>query len=126
MSLIAARDMNETLLAFIASEEMDNAARYLQAGRRLARLSDAALKRAWATAWRAYYDECRADRWGDCMDADAELTLRQLPRPERLIPREARKRIVARVREAARNPDANRRLREDFLDFIRQSAARRN
>jgi hypothetical protein len=126
MSLIAARDMNETLLAFIASEEMDNAARYLQAGRRLARLSDAALKARWADAWRAYYDECRADRWGDCMDADAELTLRQLPRPERLIPREARKRIVARVREAARNPDANRRLREDFLDFIRQSAARRN
>jgi hypothetical protein len=126
MSSMAAREMDETLQAFIASEEMDNAARYLQAGRRLARLGDAALKRAWADAWCAYYDEHKADRWNDCVDADAELTLRRLPRPEHLIPREARKRIVARVRETARRPDVNRRLREDFQDFVRRCATRRN
>jgi hypothetical protein len=112
--------------AFIANEEMDNVARYLRAGRRLAHLSDLALKRFWADAWRAYYDERKADRWSDCQGADAELTLRQLPRPERLIPREARRRIVARAREAGQRPDVNRRLREDIQDFVCRCAARRN
>jgi hypothetical protein len=112
--------------AFFACEEMDNVARYLNAGRRLALLSAAALKRAWADAWRAYYDERKADRWGDCIDADAELTLRQLPRPEHLIPREARRRIVARLRENGRRPEVSQRRREEFQHFLRQCAARRN
>jgi hypothetical protein len=114
------------LKAFIASEEMDNAARYLGAGRRLAHLSDAALKRLWADAWRAYHAEGKADRWADCQDADAELTLRQLPRPERLIPPEARKRIIARAREVGRRPGVHQRFREDLERFKRQCAARRN
>src|SRR5260370_15631875 len=126
MSLIAARDMNETLLAFIASEEMDNAARYLQAGRQFADLCDGGLNWTWADARRDCFDMGRADQWQDYMDADAELMLRGLPRPEHLNSPEERKRIAARIREAARHPDANRRLREDFLDFVRQCAARRN
>ena len=117
---------NATVAAFIASEEMDNAARYLQAGRRVARLSDAALKALWADAWRRYYDEHWAERWTDCIDTDAELTLRRLPRPEHLIPAESRKRVVARTRETAQRPDVDRRLREDIEDFVRRSAARRN
>ena len=112
--------------AFFACEEMDNVARYLQAGRRLALLSDAALKQAWADAWRAYYDERKADRWGDCIDADAELALRQLPRPEHLIPRAARRRIVARLRENAQRPEVSQRRREAYQHFLRQCAARRN
>jgi hypothetical protein len=112
--------------AFFACREMDNVARYLQAGRRLALLSDAALKQAWADAWRAYYDERKADRWGDCIDADAELAFRQLPRPEHLIPREARRRIVARLRANGRRPEVSQRLSEDFAEFKRQCAARRN
>jgi len=112
--------------AFFACQEMDNVARYLNAGRRLALLSGAALKQAWADAWRAYYDERKADRWGDCIDADAELALRQLPRPEHLIPREARRRIVARLREYGRRSEVSQRRREDFQHFLRQCAARRN
>jgi len=123
---ISAKQADAIVEAFIASEEMDNAARYLQAGRRLARLSDAALKASWAEAWRGYYDERQADRWDDCMDAEAELTLRRLPRPEHLIPAATRKRVVARTREVARRPDINQRLREDIEDFVRRSAARRN
>ncbi len=49
---MTAKQANMILQAFIASEEMDNAARYLQAGRRLARLSDAALNALWVDAWR--------------------------------------------------------------------------
>jgi hypothetical protein len=112
--------------AFFACEEMDNVARYLQAGRRLALLGGAALKQAWAEAWRAYYDERKADRWGDCIDADAELALRQLPRLEHLIPREARRRIIARLREHAQRPEVSQRRREEFEHFKRQCAARRN
>jgi len=123
---MTAKRANAIVEAFIASEEMDNAARYLQAGRRLARLSDAALKAHWADAWRGYYDERRAERWDDCIDADAELTLRRLPRPEHLVPAEARKRVIARTREVAQRADVNERLREDIEDFVRRSAARRN
>jgi hypothetical protein len=112
--------------AFFACEEMDNVARYLQAGRRLALLGNAALKQLWADAWRTYYDERKADRWGDCIDADAELALRQLPRPEHLIPREAHRRIVARLRENGRRPEVSQRRLEEFQHFLRQCAARRN
>jgi len=112
--------------AFFACQEMDNVARYLNAGRRLALLSGAALKQAWADAWRAYYDERKADRWGDCIDADAELALRQLPRPEHLIPRATRRRIVARLRANGRRPEVSQQRLEDFQHFLRQCAARRN
>ena len=112
--------------AFFACQEMDNVARYLQAGRRLALLGDAALKQAWADAWRAYYDERKADRWSDCIDADAELAWRQLPRPEHLIPRAARRRIVARLRQNGRRPEVSQRRLEAFQHFLRQCAARRN
>jgi hypothetical protein len=123
---MTAKQANTILQAFIASEEMDNAARYLQAGRRLARLSDAALKALWADAWRRYCDEHWAERWTDCIDTDAELTLRRLPRPEHLIPAESWKRVIALSREVARRPNINQRLGEDIEDFVRQSAARRN
>jgi hypothetical protein len=124
--ITADRPIKTFAQAFFACEEMDNVARYLRAGRRLALLGDAALKQAWADAWRAYYDERKADRWGDCIDADAELTLRQLPRPEHLIPREARRRMVARLREYGRRPEVSQRRLEDFQHFLRQCAARRN
>ena len=112
--------------AFFACQEMDNVARYLNAGRRLALLSDAALMQAWADAWLAYYDERKADRWGDCIDADSELVLRQLPRPEHLIPRAAHRRIVARLRANGRRPEVSQRRLEEFQHFLRQCAARRN
>jgi len=121
-----ARPIKTFAEAFFACQEMDNVARYLNAGRRLALLSEAALKQAWADAWCAYYDERKADRWGDCIDADAELTWRQLPRPEHLIPREARRRIVARLRQNGQRPEVRQRRLEAYQHFLRQCAARRN
>jgi hypothetical protein len=96
-SAMTSQPTKQLLQAFIASEEMDNAACHLRAGRRLAHLSDEALKVRWASAWRLYYDEYQPDLWPACSDADAELTLRRLSRPEHLIPPWSRKRIVARL-----------------------------
>ena len=124
--IMNARQSSELVQAFVASEELDIAARYIEAGRRYSHLSDAVLKKTWAGAYVAYYDRRQADRWRDCMDADAELTLRRLPRPEHLIPPEAKKRIVARIRETGRRPEVMRGLRTHFQDFVRQCAARRN
>jgi hypothetical protein len=126
MILDAARHSNEVLQAFISSEEMDNAARYLQAGRRFARLSDASLKTIWAEARRAYWDWCQRERWDDCIDADAELTLRRTPLPEHLVPPEARKRIADIIRSERRRPDVGRQLRARYEDFVRRCTVWRN
>ncbi len=122
----AANREDEIMEAFMASEDMDNLARYLQVGRRYARLGDTVLDKLWAGAWCALYARQEADRWDDCMDADAELMLRRRPRPEHLVPRDARERIKAHVRAAARRPDLDRRLREDIALFMRRSTSRRN
>jgi hypothetical protein len=126
MILTAARYSKEVLQAFIASEEMDNAARYLQAGRRFAGLGNADLESTWAEAWRAYYDHCRYDRWADYIDADGELTLRRLPPPEHLVPAGARKRIADIIRSERSQPDTRREMRERYEDFVWRSGARRN
>jgi hypothetical protein len=126
MIIDAARYSNEVLQAFIASEEMDNAARYLEAGRRFVLLSDADLESTWAEAWREYYDENRTNRWADCIDADGELTLRRLPRPEHLIPPAARKRIADLIRFERRQPEVGRELRARYDDFVRRCTVWRN
>jgi hypothetical protein len=113
---------DEIMEAFMASEDMDNVARYLQVGRRYARLGDNVLDKLWANAWCALHANHQADRWDDCMDAEAELMLRRRPRPEHLIPRSARERIKAHVRAAAQRPDVDQRLREDIERFMRRSA----
>jgi hypothetical protein len=117
---------DELVKAYIASKEMDNAARYLQAGRRFAGLSAAELRTAWVKFWRGYYEHDRDDLWLYGIDANAELTLRGLQRPVHLFAARTRKRIDARRRENARRPEVARRLREGFEDFVRQCAARRH
>ncbi len=123
---MTARYSNEILHAFLASEEMDNAARYLQAGRRFAGLSDAALRKDWARAWRGCHDEGREELWPACLDTDAELTLRGLARPEQLLTPRTLKRISSRMRDDARRPGARQRLHEDIEHFLRQCTARRH
>jgi hypothetical protein len=71
----------ELLDKFIADDELENAIRYLKAGRRFAGCRDDKLKSVWTKVWRAYYDHDRTELWPYCIDADAELMLRRLPRP---------------------------------------------
>ena len=126
MIIDAARHSTDFLQAFIASEEMDNAARYLQAGRRFADLGDADLKATWAAAWRAYYEHCHRQRWNDCIDAAGELTVRGMPRPEHLIPPDSRRRIAGVIRYERGHPDFKRKLRERYDDFMRRCTVWRN
>jgi hypothetical protein len=126
MIIDAARYSNDILEAFIASEEMDNAARYLQAGRRFADHTDDALNAVWAHSWRASYDENWWGRSEDYIDADAELTLRRLPRPDHLIPPDSRRRVVDCIRALRRQSDTSRELMKRYEDFVQQCAARRN
>jgi len=63
----------EILQGFVAIEEMDNVACYLQAGRRFACLGDRPLQWAWVDGWRIYNStRHRAARWTYCMDIEAE------------------------------------------------------
>jgi hypothetical protein len=71
----------ELLDTVIANGELENAIRYLKAGRRFAGYRDDKLKSVWTKVWRAYYDHDRTELWPYCIDADAELMLRRLPRP---------------------------------------------
>ena len=106
----------EVMLGFLWSADWDNVARYLRAGRQFADLTDEALDRTWALAWRTYYDEYRRDLWNWCMDAEGEL------RPERLVHPGMADRISARRRVHESYADAERRLREEVGCFMRECA----
>ena len=114
------RQTNDLLQAFVASEELDTAAGYVAAGRRYAGLSDSVLERTWASAYMGYYLQGQRHRWIDCLDAEGELTLRGLSRPEHLVPPEARKRIAVRIRKIGCLPEIWRALRLHFQDFMRR------
>ena len=71
----------EILQGFVAIEEMDYVARYLEAGRQLACVKDLQLQWGWVDAWRIYNNATRhrAAQWTYCMDIEAELSTRGDP-----------------------------------------------
>jgi len=117
----------EILQGFVAIEEMDNVACYLQAGRRFACLGDRPLQWAWVDGWRIYNStRHRAARWTYCMDIEAELALRRLPRLEHLVPPWLLERLSDRTFRNARRPDIVWWVKMHIEDFLRQCAAQRN
>jgi hypothetical protein len=114
------RSPGDLLRAFAANEHLDIAAGYVAAGRRYAGLSDGVLERTWASAYVGYYLKGQRHRWADCRDAQGELTLRGLPRPMRLIPAKARKRIAARMSKFMCRPEVTRDLQAQLQDFLRR------
>ncbi len=118
----------EILQGFVANEEIANVARYLEAGRRFADVSDPALQWAWVDGWRVYNTtRHRAARWTQCMDIEAELSLRGLPRRlEHHVPDWFLERLSDRSFRNARRPDIVWWAKMNVEDFLRKCAARKN
>jgi hypothetical protein len=117
----------EILQGFVAFEEMDNVARYLQAGRQFAGLTYLTLQQAWLDEWCIYNStRHRAAQWTRCMDIEAELTLRGLAPPEDQVPSWFLERLADSSFRNARRPDIVWWVKLKIEDFLRQCAAQRN
>jgi len=118
----------EILQGFVAIEEMDYVARYLEAGRQLACVKDLQLQWSWVDAWRIYNNATRhrTAQWTYCMDIEAELSLRGLARLENQVPPWFLERLADRTFRNARRPDIVWWVKTTIEDFLRKRAARRN
>jgi hypothetical protein len=114
----------EILQGFVANEEIANVARYLEEGRQFADVSDPALQWAWVDGWRVYNTtRHRAARWTQCMDIEAELSLRGLPRRlEHHVPDWFLERLSDRSFRNARRPDIVWWAKMNVEDFLRKCA----
>ena len=112
----------DVMIGYYLSSAWDNVARYFQAGRRFRRFTDQELERAWAKAWRTYYDDYRPDLWTWCMDIEGELLLHFRFPPQHLLPPSIHYRIETRRRVHESRSDVNRRLKDEVECFMRECA----
>jgi hypothetical protein len=110
--------------AFQAHCEMENAARYLNSGRRFAGLGKKALIAEWLAAFRDSSLELRQDRARDLDDVGAELSLRGIPSPAHLIPPDVKKQAAARL--APFLPRARQRWTDSYHRFLDEWKTRKH
>jgi hypothetical protein len=106
--------------SFLAHVEMKNVERYIARGRCFARLSDHDLDSDWITAWR----KTLLDPEPHPLNADhdalcAELHLRGRPYPTRLIDKEERREIRARIVPLYAAPELQAELEDQLREFFK-------
>jgi hypothetical protein len=116
--------LDDEVLAFIQSEELDRTAEYVRRGRSHAELSDRALIEAWKIAFRAMAsDPDLVELRRIENDLNCEMVLRGIKNPMEDVG-DAMKMLIAKIKEAEAelkaDPDADGRmadLEKDFAEF---------
>jgi hypothetical protein len=101
--------------AFLASEQMDETAAYLQRGRHLAHTSIDQLTDQWVAAFRALPVDPSEETRREFSDLEAEFRMRELPPPAHLVGSE----LDAAVLEIAKSDPEPEWLMEKIAAFLR-------